>query len=75
MSPDEINFDLFAKMDREQQVFLEWLVLQSPEEVMRRAYEYVVKSDFFSRRPAEPATVLFGRAFPLRCHKKLLSGD
>lgn len=70
MSPDEINFDLFAKMDREQQVFLEWLVLQSPEEVMRRAYEYVVKSDILSSMEditlsEEHARALLSSATPL----------
>ena len=38
MTPEELNFDLFTKMDREMTEFVAWLNLQSPEEVMRHAY-------------------------------------
>ena len=48
MTTEELNFDLFTKMDREMNDFIAWLNLQSPEEVMRHAYEFVVKSDILS---------------------------
>lgn len=48
MTTEELNFDLFTKMDREMNDFIAWLSLQSPEEVMRHAYEFVVKSDILS---------------------------
>lgn len=48
MTAEELNFDLFTKMDREMNDFIAWLNLQSPEEVMRHAYEFVVKSDILS---------------------------
>ena len=48
MTTEELNFDLFSKMDREMNEFVAWLNLQSPEEVMRHAYEFVVKTDILS---------------------------
>lgn len=48
MTPEELNFDLFTKMDREMTEFVAWLNLQSPEEVMRHAYEFVIKTDILS---------------------------
>lgn len=48
MNTAELNYDLYAKMDREMTQFVEWLNLQTPEEVMRHAYEFVVKSDILS---------------------------
>ena len=48
MTPEELNFDLFTKMDHEMTEFVAWLNLQSPEEVMRHAYEFVIKTDILS---------------------------
>ena len=48
MTPEELNFVLFTKMDREMTEFFAWLNLQSPEEVMRHAYEFVIKTDILS---------------------------
>ena len=48
MTPEELNFDLFTKMDRERTEFVAWLNLQPPEEVMRHAYEFVIKTDILS---------------------------
>ena len=48
MTADELNFDLFTKMDREMIDFVAWLQSQTPDEVMRHSYEYVVKADILS---------------------------
>lgn len=48
MTADELNFDLFTKMDREMIDFVAWLQSQTPDEVMRHSYEYVVKADIIS---------------------------
>lgn len=48
MTLDELNFDLFSKMDNEMSDFCDWLKLQTPEEVMRHYYEFVVKTDILS---------------------------
>ena len=36
MTPEELNVDLFTKMDREMTEFVAWLNRQSPEEVMQQ---------------------------------------
>ena len=48
MTADELNFDLYTKMDREMIDFVAWLQSQSPDEVLRHSYEYVVKADILS---------------------------
>jgi len=48
MTADELNFDLYTKMEREMIDFAAWLQSQSPDEVMRHSYEYVVKADILS---------------------------
>lgn len=48
MTTNELNYDLYTKMSREMDAFVAWMNLQSPDEVMRHAYEFVVKTDILS---------------------------
>ena len=45
MTLEEWNTKLYEKMFAEQEKFREWLLQQTPEEVLNHAYEYVVRED------------------------------
>jgi hypothetical protein len=41
----ERNTALYKKMSAEQEVYRDWLLAQSPEEILRHTYEYTVRED------------------------------
>ncbi len=41
----ELNSALYEKMAAEQENYRNWLLSQSPEEILRHAYEYTVRED------------------------------
>ena len=45
MTNEELNTALYEKLFAEQQDFKGWLVKQTPEEILKHAYEYVVRED------------------------------
>lgn len=45
MTNEELNTALYEKLFAEQQDFKGWLVKQPPEEILRHAYEYVIRED------------------------------
>lgn len=48
MTSEELNFNLFTKMNNEMRDFYEWLKNQPAEEIIRHSYEYAVKFDILS---------------------------
>ena len=45
MEGKDLNTQLFEKMNAEQGKFRDWLLTQSPEEILRNTYQYTVKED------------------------------
>ena len=45
MTNEELNTKLYEKLFAEQQDFKGWLVKQPPEEILKHAYEYVIRED------------------------------
>ena len=45
MTTDELNQALYEKANNEMKHFANWLLKQTPEEVLNHAYEYVTKAD------------------------------
>ena len=45
MINEELNFKVYDKLSDEQQKYKEWLLSQSPEEILNHAYEYTVRED------------------------------
>ena len=45
MTNEELNTELYKKLFAEQQDFKGWLVKQPPEEILKHAYEYVIRED------------------------------
>lgn len=45
MKNDSLVAKLYNKMQREQNEYRAWLLAQSPEEILHRAYEYSVRED------------------------------
>lgn len=45
MSNEELNTALYQKMFAEQDKFRDWLLSQSPEEILKHTYEYTVRED------------------------------
>lgn len=45
MNNEELNTALYEKLFAEQQDFKGWLVKQPPEEILKHAYEYVIRED------------------------------
>ena len=45
MTLEEWNTKLYEKMFDEQQQFREWLLTQSPSEILNHCYEYTVRED------------------------------
>ena len=45
MTNEELNSALYRKMFAEQEEYCAWLVTQTPEEMLKHAYEYTVRED------------------------------
>ena len=45
MTSEELNTQLYKKMSAEQDKYRDWLLTQSPEEILNHAYEYSVRRD------------------------------
>ena len=45
MVNEELNKQLFEKMSAEQEKYRNWLLTQSPEEILQHTYEYTVRQD------------------------------
>lgn len=45
MTTEERNTALYQKMFAEQERFKDWLLEQTPEEILRHSYEYTVRED------------------------------
>ena len=45
MTNEELNTKLYEKLFDEQQKYKDWLLSQSPEEILNHAYEYTVRED------------------------------
>lgn len=45
MTNEELNTRLYEKMFAEQEQFRDWLLSQSPAEILNHAYEYTVRED------------------------------
>ena len=48
MTNEELNTALYRKMFAEQEKYRDWLVGQSPEEILHHCYEYTVREDILS---------------------------
>ena len=45
MKNEELNTKVYEKAFAEQEKFKEWLLSQSPEEILHHAYEYALRED------------------------------
>lgn len=45
MTNEELNTALYKKMFAEQGEFRSWLLEQAPEDILRNAYDYVMRED------------------------------
>lgn len=45
MTNEELNHALYEKMSAQQEKYRDWLLQQSPEEILNHAYEYTVRED------------------------------
>ena len=45
---NELNTRLYEKMEAEQQQYREWLLAQSPDEILNHTYEYTVRQDILT---------------------------
>lgn len=45
MSNEQLNTALYEKMFAEQEKYRDWLLSQSPEEILNHTYEYTVRED------------------------------
>ena len=45
MTNEELNTALYKKMFAEQEKFEDWLLSQSPREILNHAYEYTMRED------------------------------
>ena len=42
---EELNTEVYEKLCAEKEKYKEWLLTLSPEEILRHAYEYVIRED------------------------------
>lgn len=42
---NELNTQLYEKMEAEQQQYREWLLTQPPDEILNHTYEYTMRQD------------------------------
>ena len=47
MTNEQLNTALYEKMFAEQEKYREWLLTQSPEEILNHTYEYTVREDIW----------------------------
>jgi len=71
MTNEELNTALYEKLFAEQQDFKGWLVKQPPEEILKHAYEYVIREDIviemeYHDLSAEEAKALLADEKPLQ---------
>lgn len=45
MTNEQLNTALYKKMFAEQKKYRDWLLLQSPEEILNHSYEYHIRED------------------------------
>ena len=45
MTNDELNTKIYEKLFAEQQEYKGWLLTQSPEDILKHAYEYTIRDD------------------------------
>lgn len=45
MTNEELNTMLYEQIFAEQEKYKEWLLTQTPEEVLKHAYEYIIRED------------------------------
>ncbi len=70
MDAEQIKQALYEKMAAEQEKYRSWLLEQNPEEIIRNAYEYVIKAEILltlnaHQLPAEQAAALLASPTPL----------
>lgn len=46
MRVEKLHAELYEKMEEEQRVFVEELKTKTPDEILNRAYEYLMREDF-----------------------------
>ena len=71
MTNEELNTELYKKFFAEQEKFKEWLLTQPPEEILKHAYEYVIREDIviemeFHDLTDDEARALLADAHPLQ---------
>ena len=45
MTNEELNTKIYEKLFAEQQEYKGWLLTQSPEDILKHAYEYTIRDD------------------------------
>ena len=45
MTTEELNLQLYRKMQSEQEKYRDWLLSQPPEEILHHCYEYTIRED------------------------------
>ena len=45
---EQLNADLYVRLAEEQRMFVEELKAKTPEEILKGAYEYIVREDFLA---------------------------
>ena len=48
MRVDQLHAELYEKMEEEQRVFVEKLKEKTPDEILKSAYEYIIREDFLA---------------------------
>lgn len=48
MTNEDLNTALYITMFEEQEKYRDWLLTQPPEEILNKAYEYVVREDILT---------------------------
>lgn len=71
MTNEELNTELYKKIFAEQEKFKGWLLTQPPDEILKHAYEYVIREDIviemeFHDLTDEEARALLADAAPLQ---------
>ena len=66
----DLNYNLYEKMSDEQDYYRQWLLSQSPEEILNHAYEYAMREDILMAMETQELTdtqaqALLGSRTPL----------
>lgn len=48
MKAEKLHAKLYEKMEEEQRVYVENLKTKTPDEILKRAYEYLIREDFLA---------------------------